>query len=149
MHRTSCRSSYPRGSGELNPSSHSWIFTSVSADSSACSCLFTSATVRIPCYTVPRCGIACARLSDSTVGTWIKKQSENKTRATCERRQHPRVFRITSYWSTARLSDDPLSRLAQRSFAPLQKSRQKSPFFCVNRRPIWYGFLHQHKSYAV
>ena len=30
IHRTSCRSGWPRGFGELNPSSHSWIFTSVS-----------------------------------------------------------------------------------------------------------------------
>ena len=29
-HRTLCRSVWPRGFGELNPSPHSWIFTSVS-----------------------------------------------------------------------------------------------------------------------
>ena len=30
IHRTLCRSVWPRGFGELNPSPHSWIFTSVS-----------------------------------------------------------------------------------------------------------------------
>ena len=33
-HRTSCRSRWPRGFGELNPSSHFQIFTSDSMDSS-------------------------------------------------------------------------------------------------------------------
>jgi len=39
--------------------SYRWVFTvftSVSVDSSACSFLFTSATVRIPFDTLPRCG---------------------------------------------------------------------------------------------
>ena len=31
-HRTSCRSSWPRGFGKLNTSPRSWIFTSVSVD---------------------------------------------------------------------------------------------------------------------
>ena len=42
---TSCRIGWPRGFGELNPSPHSWIFTSVSADSSPRSYIFTFATV--------------------------------------------------------------------------------------------------------
>ena len=33
-YRASYRSGWPRGFGELNPSPHSWIFTSVSVDSS-------------------------------------------------------------------------------------------------------------------
>ena len=50
-HRTSRRSGWPRGLGELNPSPLSWIFTSVSVDSSSRFYLFTSGTVRIPCHT--------------------------------------------------------------------------------------------------
>ena len=43
-----CYSGYwPRGFGELKPSPHSWVFTSVSVDSSPRSYLFTSATGRI------------------------------------------------------------------------------------------------------
>ena len=34
MPRASCQSSWPSGFGQLNPSPHSWIFTSVSVDSS-------------------------------------------------------------------------------------------------------------------
>ena len=41
---------------ELNLSSHSSIFTSVSVDSSPRSCLFIFATVRIPVQTAPKCG---------------------------------------------------------------------------------------------
>ena len=43
-HRTSCRSSCPKGFGELNPSQQSWIFTSLSVDSNPYSYLFTFAT---------------------------------------------------------------------------------------------------------
>ena len=46
---------WPRGFGEQNPSPHSWIFTSVSIDSSPRSYLFTSATVWIPFHTAPKC----------------------------------------------------------------------------------------------
>ena len=53
-HRISCRRSWPRGVGELNPSPHSCIFTSVSMDSSSLSYLFTS--VQIPADTTPKCG---------------------------------------------------------------------------------------------
>ena len=52
--RTLHRSGWPWGFGALNPSPHSLIFTSVSADSSPRSYLFTSATVRIPVYTTPK-----------------------------------------------------------------------------------------------
>ena len=41
---------------ELNLSSHSSKFTSVSVDSSPRSCLFIFATVRIPVQTAPKCG---------------------------------------------------------------------------------------------
>ena len=41
-----------------------------------------------------RSGLACARLSDSIVGTYWNEQSENKTRATS------RVFRIFFFWTT-------------------------------------------------
>ena len=54
-HRTSRRSSWPRGFGELNPSTHSWIFTSTSVDCSHRSYLFTSATVRQPVHITPIC----------------------------------------------------------------------------------------------
>jgi len=53
-HRTSCRSGWPRGFGELNPSPHSSIFTSVSVDSSPRSYLFTS-MVQIHVQTAPKC----------------------------------------------------------------------------------------------
>ena len=53
-HRTSCRSGWPRGFGELNPSPHSSIFTSVSVDSSPRSHLFTS-MVQIQVQTAPKC----------------------------------------------------------------------------------------------
>ena len=56
-HRTSCRSSWLRGSGKLNLSPHSWIFTSRSVDSIPYSYLFTSTTVSIPVDTAPKCGI--------------------------------------------------------------------------------------------
>ena len=46
----------PRGFGKLNPSPHSWIFTSVSGDSSSRFYLFTSATVRIAVHSTPKCG---------------------------------------------------------------------------------------------
>ena len=46
-HRTSYQSFWPRGFGELNPSHYSWIFTSISVDSSPRSYLFISATVHI------------------------------------------------------------------------------------------------------
>ena len=56
----SYRSGWPRGLGKLNPKPHSWIFSSVSVDSSPRSHLFTSATVRrILVHTAQRarCGI--------------------------------------------------------------------------------------------
>ena len=53
-HQTSCRSGWPRRFGELNPSPHSSIFTSVSVDSSPRSYLFTS-MVRIRVQTAPKC----------------------------------------------------------------------------------------------
>ena len=53
-HRTSCRSGWPRGFGELNPRPHSSIFTSVSVDSSPRSHLFTS-MVQIQVQTAPKC----------------------------------------------------------------------------------------------
>ena len=55
-HRTSRRGGWPRGFGELNPSPHSWIFTSISGDSSSRFYLFTSATVRIAVHSTPKCG---------------------------------------------------------------------------------------------
>ena len=55
-HRTSRPSSWPRGFGALNSSSHSWIFTSTSVGSSPLSYLFTSATLRIPVHTTSKCG---------------------------------------------------------------------------------------------
>ena len=54
VHLTSCRSGWPRGFGELNPRSHSSIFTSVSVDSSPHSHLFTS-MVQIQVQTAPKC----------------------------------------------------------------------------------------------
>ena len=55
-HRTSRPSSWPRGFGALNSSSHSWIFTSASVCSSPLSYLFTSAALRIPVHTASKCG---------------------------------------------------------------------------------------------
>ena len=52
-YRISYRNDWPRRFGELNPSPHSWIFNSVSVDSSPLSYLFTSATVPIPVPTAP------------------------------------------------------------------------------------------------
>ena len=51
-----CRSGWPSGFGELNPSPHSIIFTFVSVSSSPCSYLFASARVRIPLHTALTCG---------------------------------------------------------------------------------------------
>ena len=49
-----CRRGCPRGFAKLNPSPHSWIFTSISVDSSPHSYLFTSTMVLpIPIHTVP------------------------------------------------------------------------------------------------
>ena len=53
-HQTSCRSGWPRRFGELNPSPHSSIFTSVSVDSSPRSYLLTS-MVQIQVQTAPKC----------------------------------------------------------------------------------------------
>ena len=55
-HRTSYRSGWPEGFGELNPSLHSWIFTSVSVDSISLSYLFTSSTVRVPVHIATKRG---------------------------------------------------------------------------------------------
>jgi len=55
-HRTSYRSSWPGGFGELNPSLHSGIFTSVSVDSISLSYLSTSSTVRVPVHTATKLG---------------------------------------------------------------------------------------------
>ena len=55
-HQTSCRSGWPRGFGELNPSPYSWIFSSISVGPSPPSYLFTSATARIPVHTAPKWG---------------------------------------------------------------------------------------------
>ena len=54
IHWTSCWSGWPRGLGDLNPSPISWIFTSVSVDSSPRSYLFNSTTVRIGVLTAPK-----------------------------------------------------------------------------------------------
>ena len=49
-----CQRGCPRGFAKLNPSPHSWIFTSISVDSSPHSYLFTSTVVLpIPIHTVP------------------------------------------------------------------------------------------------
>ena len=50
------RSGWPNRVWWTNPNPHSWIFTSVSANSSSPSHLFTSATVRIPVHIAPKCG---------------------------------------------------------------------------------------------
>lgn len=42
--------------GELNPSAHSRVFTYVSVGTNLLSYLFTSAIVRIPSHTGPKCG---------------------------------------------------------------------------------------------
>ena len=55
-HQKSCRSSWPRGIGELNPSPYSWIFSSISVGPSPLSYVFTSATSRIPVHTAPKWG---------------------------------------------------------------------------------------------
>ena len=47
---------WPRGSGEPDPSPHSWIFTSVSVDSNPRSYLFTSDTVWVTVFTALKCG---------------------------------------------------------------------------------------------
>ena len=52
--RTSCRSGWPRGFGQLNSSLHPWIFTSVPVGFRPRSCLFTSATGRISVHTAPK-----------------------------------------------------------------------------------------------
>ena len=56
-HRTSCRSGWPRGFGELNPSPLPNTHF-VLVGSSPRSYLFTSVTVRIPVHTAPKCGTA-------------------------------------------------------------------------------------------
>ena len=55
-HRTSCRSNWPRRTGALNLSPHSWIFTSVSVGSSRRSYLFTSAAFGITVHSPLKCG---------------------------------------------------------------------------------------------
>ena len=55
-HRTSYRSGWPGGFGELNSSLHSGIFTSVSVDSISLSYLSTSSTVRVPVHTATKLG---------------------------------------------------------------------------------------------
>ena len=55
-HRTSYRSGWPEGFGELNPSLHSWIFASVSVDSVSFSYLFTSSKVRVPVQSLTKRG---------------------------------------------------------------------------------------------
>ena len=66
-HRTSYRSGWPGGFGELNPSLH-WIFTSVSVDSISLSYLFTSSTVRVPAHTATK--RVRKWLSDMWRSTW-------------------------------------------------------------------------------
>ena len=60
-HRTSYQSRWLRRFGSLHPNPDSWIFTSVSVDSSSLSYLFTSATVRIPGHTTSNCGTEAIR----------------------------------------------------------------------------------------
>ena len=50
------RSGWPNRVWWTYPNPHSWIFTSVSANSSSPSHLFTSPTVRIPVHIAPKCG---------------------------------------------------------------------------------------------
>ena len=64
----------------------------------------------------------------------------------------PSKYLLTLHQSMQRtypISDAPLLKLALGSFAPLQKSRQKTPFLCVNRSPIRNGFLRRRKGYSV
>ena len=97
-HRTPRRNGWPRGFGELNPSTHSWIFTSVPVDCSHRPYLLTSATVRIPVHITPICvtepiwymtlhfqdqhGVASLRHRDSTEITVLM----------CEQESHPVLF---------------------------------------------------------
>ena len=67
-HRTSYRSGWPGGFGELNASLYSWIFTSVSVDSISLSYLFTSSTVEVPVHIATKRGRKW--LSDMWRSTW-------------------------------------------------------------------------------
>ena len=104
--RTSCRSGWPRGLGELNPSPHSWIFTSVSVDSNPRSNLFTSATARIPVHTCshytkvwhrtyPICDPPLSRLAQLRFDTEIALKSlflclnRSSTPFLCQRKSYP------------------------------------------------------------
>ena len=86
-HRTSCWKGRPRGLGEMNPSPHSWIFTSFAVDSSPYSYLCTSATVRIPVHatlkrgTEPQRDLICdAPLSWSARRNFSPKQKSRRNR---------------------------------------------------------------------
>ena len=82
-HRTSCWSSWPREFGELIPSPHSWIFTSVSVDFIPRSYLLTSAMVRIAVNFAPNCGTEPIRyvtlhLGDRRVAAFAPLQKSNQ-----------------------------------------------------------------------
>ena len=59
--RNGPQSGWLRRFGSLHPNPHSWIFTSLTVDSSSLSYLFTSATVRIPVHTTSNCGTEAIR----------------------------------------------------------------------------------------
>ena len=97
-HRTSCPSSLPRGFGELNPSPHSWIFTSVSVEFIHRSHLFTSAMVWIAVTFPPNCGTEPIRyvtlhLGDRRVAASLRYRYRTKIMVLmCEQNPYPVWF---------------------------------------------------------
>ena len=69
-HRTSYRSGWPRGLGELNPKPH--LFISVSVGSSLRSKSFTSATVRIPVPTEKKSGRNLDKIRTAQLQSFIE-----------------------------------------------------------------------------
>ena len=120
---------WPKSFSELNPSPHFWILTSVSVDSSRCSYLFTSGTVRIPVDAAPKCGteiipVVTLHLRDrcGTASLRYKNRAEI-TVLMCEQKSYPVWF---SYW--------------RKSDLLYRKSSIKRPGEIVYFKPIsWRG----------
>ena len=147
-YRITNRNDWPRRFGEPNPSPHSWIFNSVSVDSSPLSYLFTSAKVPIPVPTAPEIWHFQV-FKSQFLHPWISRTVISVTKRSCAAAFSSSFLlfhscygpntcsHCTEVWHrTYPICDAPLSRTARRSFASLQQS----PFLWVNRSPIWYGF---------
>ena len=95
---------WPRGFCERNPSPPSWIVTSVSVESSPRYYLLTSATVRVPVHTAPKCGT-------KTIG-YVKFHYKHRHMRSFDQLKKSRRNHRSYVWT------DPLSGTV---FAPAQK----------------------------